>query len=431
MMRFECQNCEKKFELSENSELRCPFCFWTTSVRSLDQSREDKPKESKPLKASAPLSFKFDLRFVFIPAVVAGIIAIFIYLLKSGAIQKTGEVIQRNISKGNSSELIKKPESAPEPASQSDDLSSLFSESDLGVLNNSVPFEIPRKLTEEELGILNRKVELNINIEELGHLQFWTLDDFKKFLKTEQARRQIYFSWGYEKSLIDLFENHYLKAQTLFVSGQAEAARTELLNALVIPSYSQDLRIHRSVGLVMLKGFIDDAVKKIKVLNTYSVRSGILQDLSQLKEDYGEFLNLVNGLQWDSALSFASRLQERAKNLDVQARQFDVVYPPVFAQIDADIKASLNVPSEDIVSASTDLNSFLTDLKIKTKIIEQNTPSALQAAKNQYESAVQAMKEKKWTEARLGFESIFYPPEIAEDAKRKSAILSKIAPSAE
>lgn len=54
----------------------------------------------------------------------------------------------------------------------------------------------------------------------------------------------------------------------------------------------------------------------------------------------------------------------------------------------------------------------------------------LQVMKDKYETALSAIQIKRWEDAKSALESVNYPPELADDAKRKSAILATLTEKA-
>lgn len=428
--RCRCQNCGKEFELGEQDELRCPGCFWTSSVVRLDEAAKEGPvaHPSKALtdaKVKAKKRIGQALRFLLYLALAAFVVGGLIFGLKSKS-ERSGAPIKPP-QKTTEPQAPKKEKPAVEkiPAAEPD-LSVLLSEEEKALLSNVIPIEIPRKLTDEEKEILGRKVSFSGDEGKPPVLRFWSQAQFDDFLTASQSQRQIHFPWRYERSLRKLFRDHYLRAEGLSREMDWEGARLELLNALVFPIYGNDLRLHRSVALVMLKAYIDEVLGKIKMINGFLSKQGAIQELEDLKENYEGLFVLISEENWNEALPFIERLEERAKALETRSKGTEIQYPPVMAQIDPDIQKGLMAGGETEVALSTSINSVLADLKIKKSVIRQNTTLSLEEVKSKYESAVRAIEDKRWAEAREILNTISYPSDIASDAKAKSAILTKL-----
>ena len=425
LIRYYCQNCEKEFKLAENETPRCPFCFWTSAIRPLDEvdnseavlKKNASPEENiSNKKKISPQSLALGIFLI-----VLGLLAAWLFIKKpfhhDPSKAESAVNVESDTSKKSETKTIQ-----PEPQ----DIAAALSEEEKAVLLNQVPIPIPRKLSEDETQILNRRVDFSADEERIPQMKFWTIDDFKKFLKKQQQSRGIYFSWGYEHALTNLFMDHYLKAEALIQSSQYEAAQLELFNSLVFPVYANDIRLHRAVALVMLQDLIKDTLDKIKALNSYLLKQKLAQEVRELRENYDGFFEVVKKEDWEEALRFVERLEEKAKSIETQIKQSNVQYPPVVSKIDEDIQRGLSFQDEPASSFSTSLNSLLTDLRIKRNTLQQNMTKSLESVKDQYETALKAIQEKKWGEAQSALESISYPPEIAADAKHKAAILEKL-----
>ena len=423
---YHCQNCGKRFSLPVGEAVRCPSCFWTTSVRR--ESPEEEPHsaeqktQSQPKSASPKPAVRGSRSLIIFGAALL-VLALFVFRDKI----QIPTIIRSRVRAGHPKAVpaSKKSSAAQTESSQADPLS-LLSVEERTVLSGTVSFSIPRTLTVDEKEILNRRVEISAAGETPPSFKFWTLDEFKEFVTAEQKKRKIYFSWGYERSLAKLFADHYLKAEDAFKKAQYEEARLEFLNALVVPVYANDIRLHRAVALVMLQGYLNEAITKIQRLNSYIFTQALLSSLDQFKTDYADFFKLIGQESWEEALRLLDRLDESARKIESQAKGLEVNYPPVLSQIDPNVRRGLERLGDVLSPLVTNLNSVLTDLKIKRKQVEQNTVQNLQKMKEKYDAAVSALQAKRWQEAESLLEQVAFPPEIAEDAKHKAAILSKL-----
>lgn len=441
-MRYHCQNCDARFELAENDAVRCPSCFWTSSVRCLDEPQEKRslsPKMEKVKKESlcaeknTPLSKELAGRGR--SAIRLFLLAMLLLAAAVFAAQSLRGVSRSNLfPKGTSIQPFKADVRKPaltQPKSSVTDPLAVLSGEEKSILLSRPDFSIPRKLTADESDMLTRRVDFSAEAPASPRLVFWTAEKFQDYLTAEQKKRGIHFTGSYEHALTKLFKDRYLKAEQLVNEGAYGAARLELLNSLVFPVYANDIRLHRAVGLVMLQGLIHDTLSKIKTLNAYLFKQSVEQELGDLRENYEGFFALAGKEDWNEAFAFAGRLEEKAKALEEKLKMLNVEYPPSISRIDEDIRKSLFVQEEGLLGMSTMMNSILADLRIKKTALQQNTTDSLQSVKTKYEAGLSAIGEKKWNEAKAFLEEIGYPPEIASDAKQKAAILSKLIPKTE
>lgn len=419
-IRYYCQNCDHRFTLGSEESLRCPKCFWTTSVQRVDDERKEEPSfRNKEKVKSAPKSLSLS---AFLPIIrLAGAI---VFILIVWMIGKS--VFQKFQSKEKMPRISVDPVPAV-PLTPPKDPSTLLSEEEKQILSKKIDLTIPRKLSSEENEIIVRRVDLSVeNVTPASGLRFWTMDDFKNFLTQEQQRRKIYFPSGYKSALAKLFKDHYLKAESEVKNMHLSEARTELFNALLFPVYSKDIRLHRGVALVMLQGYINDIIGKIHRLDSMIASQVSLEALSRLKSDYDSMFHSAESGLWNDVLTKINQMEEKAKLLESELRKIDTHYPPFFTQIDPDIQRGLSNSSAKEIPILTNLSSLLIDLKLKKKQIEQNLDSNLEKVKAQYETALKAIQISNWEEAKSALQSITYPPEVVSDAKQKLAVLEKL-----
>ncbi len=150
------------------------------------------------------------------------------------------------------------------------------------------------------------------------------------------------------------------------------------------------------------------------------------ESTQKLESDYGSLLRLIESRDWSGALKLLPAIEAEAKELEQRAKLAQVAYPPVMAQIDEDVRKGIGRQDEELVPISTGLNSLVADLRIKKKVIEQNTDEALAQARDKYNQALAAIVESRWADALDLLKAIEYPQEILEDTRQKEAILRKI-----
>ena len=437
---YYCQNCEKRFELTEGQIPRCPNCFWTTSIRRLDEM-ETPASQSRGFSKAAKSGGKKLSPKIFIALLIILAVGLLMVVLpsvfKKENLQRTWSAISTHgVWKHGPSKQKDGKTTIPAPFSKleptSTDPLSLLSQDERYILASRIAFGIPRKLTPDETQMLSKRVDFSIDVSQPPQFKFWTLEAFDNALSNQQKKRGIYFSGGYENSLRKLFKNHYLKAGEALNAGQLLESRDELLNSLLFPLYQNNPRLHKSVALVMLQEFINEVLGKIQVLNSYLMTQGLSESITQVRKDYGSLFSLIDAQNWDEAFALSQKLESQAKSIDDQTKQSTgVQYPSIVAQIDADVQKGLFMQDQATIPISTGLGSLLADLRIKKKAFQQNTAQALQPMKDKYESALSAIREHRWQDAKSALESIEFPMEVLEDAKQKLAILSKLPDHAE
>jgi len=411
---YVCQNCETKFELPEIQTPRCPNCFWTTSIRRADQAVPRAQLNAKSKKQFvSPQLIKILVTVVFI---------VVLAWLSSRLLKYIPKTFGKTISK-------RKTVSVPTPDSQkatAKDFLNFLSPEEKKALETWIPFAIPRMLSGDELQMLSKRADFSASASTLPQLNFWTTDSFEKFLTAEQTKRKIYFPGSYESTLKKLFASHYLKVEQILKNGNLAEARIELLNALVFPIYGHNVRLHKSVALVMLQNYINDVLKKIQVLNSYLAAQGLSALMNDLQKDYAEIFQLIDGKDWAGALKLVEKSESEAKTIDAETKEAHVNYPPFISQIDSDIQKGLELQDQALTPLASGLKSLLADLRIKKKVLEQNTDDALRLMKKNYDFAALAIRDQKWQDAKDALEPIIFPADISEDTKQKILILVKI-----
>ena len=422
-----CENCEKKFEAPETDTPRCPQCFWTSSVHPVDQIVQPKTFSASPGPRQTPASFRFPFRPVLIGAAVIAALALLI-----GFGGKLAALVKKSKSSisitGAKSVLVPKVETSQQAPAASKNLLQLLSDEDKRTLLQPVTLSVPGsgQLGDDEMQILNQRADVDFKPGQSAQFDFWTQDTFAAFLKTQQQKRKIYFSGGYVRLLEKLFEEHYVKAAAAAQAGNYGEARNELLYALHFPIYANDVKKHRAVALVMMKDYIDDVLMKVRSLNALVLAHELNESMHKLQTDYESLFDLIESKDWDRAFQYAGTLEEEAGSVDQKSRQLQTQYPEIVSEIDPDIRRGLDRQDEFLTPISTGLKSLLADLKIKKTVFKQNTAQAVQAAKVQYDAAMQAIQSEKFQEALEAFGTVQFPHELAQDARQKESILQKI-----
>jgi len=429
MADYYCEHCGKKFEAPETIVQRCPSCFWTTSVHLVGEpARQIKENPNKSVKSPLP---KLKLsspppKFIKIFIIVAFMFSV-LWILKTVLSQNRGVLGNAKTNfqrKEPESGLQQKP--ATENSSSPKSAPVTLSNSDREILSREVKLEIPREFSADESEILNRQVDFPFQNGQFQKSKVWSPDEFEAFLAKQQKTKGIYFSWGYERKLVQLFKEHYLKSNEMLSKGDYEAARLELIQALVFPIYSNNIIHHKAVALVMLQPYINDVLSKIRQLNMYLLMERVKNLIQPVEARYKTVLSLITEKNIDQAFTLVESLENDIESINQAAKQTQIDYPPAVAQIDSDIRRGIDLQDEALEPVATGLNSIATDLRLKKKSLSQNLPGSLRATEQEYEKALSAIREQKWQEALLALEKIQFPSELADDARQKEAVIKKL-----
>ncbi len=425
MAQYYCEHCGKKFDAPETIVQRCPSCFWTTSVHLVGEpdspKKVDLTKDIKPplpkLKSPniSPKIFKIITALVIIIAAV--------WVLKS-IVQQTSGIVD-NVKTRLSEEDKPKPDVQKTPVSEMP-AEPVLSDAEAQILAREVKLEIPRPFGQDELQIFNQRVDFPFQTEKPQLSKMWTQDDFEAFLVKQQKARGIYFSWGYERKLIQLFKEHYLKAGEALAKNDYETARYEFIQSLVFPVYSNNPLHHKAVALVMLQPYINDVLGKIHQLNMHLLMARVRNSMQPVETKYGTLFDLVKDNKIEEAFQLAESLERDIELTNNVAKQVQIDYPPEVAQIDSDIRRGIDIQDELLEPVSVKLTSVAADLRIKKKVLSQNLPASLRVIQEEYSKAIAAIRDKKWQEALLALEKVQFPPELADDARQKEAVIKKL-----
>lgn len=423
MANYCCEHCGKKFEAPEAIVQRCPSCFWTTSVHLINEPGAQPSTSTK--QNIKPPSVKFALP-EFSPKIfkiLIGLVitALILFALKGALYRKTDRAA--DISKKDSSVKVDdKTETATRDAAKPS-----LTEEESKILAREVKLEIPRPFSQDELEILNRHVDFSFEAEKVVTSKFWSQNDFEAFLAKQQKTKGIYFSWSYERKLVKLFKEHYSVAGEAVAANDFGKARLELIQALVFPIYSDNLLTHKAVALVMLQPYINDILAKLSKLNMHLLMSRIQSSIQPIQAKYETLFNMIKDQDIDEAFQTVELLETNVESINQSAKQAQVEYPPTVAQIDSDIRRGIDLQDEALEPISTGLNSVVTDLRLKKNILSQNLPASMRATEENYQNALRAIKSQNWQEALSALGKVQFPPELADDARQKEAVIRKVA----
>ncbi len=436
-MKFRCGHCGHVFILSNEDLRRCPKCFWTTALDPLlEDDRADKEvsrvKTAATQGASSPHFFfsSLAIRIFVVCCVLAFLIGGIILFFKAP--------VSNALSSIKKSPLFLPQTSAPaplriQPPQPKTVLSVVAKKPDLTEDEKTqlkMPFQltIPRSLGEREIDILERRAPSVAGLTQAPTLNFWSLDDFKAFLKSAQEQRKIPLGWAYVRGVTKAFENGYLKAAQFYEQGDYLQARNALLSGLALPVYQNSVEKNRAIALVMLRPYINDVLGKLAAFGGYFAYQQSGDSLRRIDQSYQDLAGAIDSRDWNKASMLAEDLLSRI-NQYAQAPESSLPpeYPPVFSQIDQEIQTAIirqaRTPAPQ--GTSTDFSALREDLEAKAKVIRENNEEALMAVQKNHEQAVYLIEREDWRAAYQLLKDISYPEELAGDAAKKIAILEK------
>lgn len=407
-MKYQCTHCSHTFELSEREFQRCPNCFWTTSL--VAEQQETAPqKEPKvpqpPATHPARASIQFPIQ-LFVILMVLGLTGASFFVLKQKGYFKSKETPVKKIS--------------------AQEVSKALSESERTQLSRPFQITIPRQITEDEEKILKKQVSFPTKLAEKPAVVPWKKKDFENMLAAEQKSRKIQLGWGYEKSLINVFEKNYPAAVKAFDQGGYAQARIHFLDSLSFPIYKNNRQLHRAVVLVMLRPYINDVIGKIAILNQYLIGQNYLTEVSAIFSVYQALFPVIELQEWDKALTQLTQLKDQIKAFEQKPKDQSVPIPPSFGTLDQEIQNAIQIEAGPKPDAAINLKTLTVDLDLKEKIVRANTAGELANVQKEYQQALSLIEQGNWEEARDILRSIEFPPELVEDVRTKLEITEKM-----
>lgn len=424
-MKYQCTHCNHVFESAETEVRHCPKCFWTTSVIPLSDKKADSAKVEVKEKLPKPATrSKGPLVIFFILIVITAGIGSYVFFIvfqpkRSGTNIKIESSLESASAKAKS--LNKKSKEAKEQSKLD-----FLTDEERKQLNARFELQIPRQLSADEEEILKKQVSFSSDLDSRPTLSMWGKEDFKNFLKAEQARKKIPLGGFYIRKLNKLFEERYLKAAELIKAGSYFEAREELLKALMFPVYQNDIKMHRAVALVMLRSYVNDILGKIVAINQYLYNQRLSTQAAGIYKNYQHLFSAIDLKDWDGALSSIKSLRAQAAAFENDARDNNVQYPPTLNSLDQELQAAVVKTTKPDAKKAIDLKGLLIDLDLKERVVKDNQPDSIAEAQKQYRKAFSMIETEDWQGALQKLAEIIFPPELAEDARNKMAIIQKI-----
>ena len=425
-IKYHCTHCDHTFELEEREFQRCPNCFWTTSLVPASQERSTTMPSSQPQKPvafqkpSKPIVIAWKPIFFTAGILVLGASA-FIFFKRGGELPKFPSVkipAFKLKTGGTSSEKISPKKSSP--------IEKILTAEEVKELQEPFQLTIPRKLTDDEEEILKKQVSSPVKLSEKPRITEWSKKDLEKLLELEQKKRKIMLGWLYIRSLAQVFEKNYPAGAKAFKGGNYAEARELFIKALAFPVYQNNPKLHRAVVLVMLRSYINDVIGKIAVVNQYLAVQGSLTETNSIFQAYQALFPILELQEWDQVLGAITELKKRIESFESRLQNNQMNYPPALGQMDEELRSALQTEAAPKLDGAITFKTLIIDLDLKEKVIRQNTSEELLKIQKQYEQALKMIQDKNWEQAREALQAIEFPSELANDAKKKMALIEKI-----
>ncbi|HLD56635.1 MAG TPA: hypothetical protein VJA00_03350 [Candidatus Omnitrophota bacterium] len=422
-MKYRCTHCNHSFELAERDFQRCPNCFWTTSLVSLEEETEGAQsfKKLEPFPSSAPKSNFVNAKLLIILLICAalgGLIGIFAVLRPS--LPKFSFPIPFSVP-----EVLKqKPKEVPRGKPTAPAVTFLSVE-EKARLFAPFPITIPRQLTEDEEEILKKQVSPPKPISEKLQLSVWTKEEFEKTFESEQKKRKVYLGWAYERAVKKTFEKYYPSAVEAYEKGDHVSARDLFLKSLAFPIYRNDPRRHRAIALVILRPYLNDVIGKIAILNQYLMSQRLTTEVDSISRSYQALFPVLELQEWDRASQMMTDLKRQMDAFENRPSEEPVDYGPSFVLLDPEIRTAIQIEAQPKPEAVVNLKTLTVDLNLKEKVVRQNKTEELLQVQKQYEEISRSLETGDLEAARDRLKGIEFPPELFDDARAKIALIDQ------
>ena len=434
-MKFRCTHCNHEFTLSERDYRCCPSCYWTTALEELPDLNQEptalpKTVEKPKGNATKPKS-QFDFTFLKTPLLIllATVLVIgagyYIFFFIKKVQPTSGTAIQ--IKKTERKESKKTATEQIQTLVQKEALSiGSLPEADKQILTARFQMTIPRKLDASEEQILKQQVQPPAILTDMPKLYFWNKEDFKKMLAVAQQTRGIPLGWLYIRNLNKLFDEHYMRAAKAVETNDMAAARDALIQAVILPVYQNDIKMHRAIALVMLRPYINDVIGKIAALNQHLTSQQTLAEAKKIYQTHDNLIAQLDLQDWDKAAGLMNQLRAQMDAVEKQAQNENITYPPALQQVDQEIQQAIIRDGKPAVLKEINFTALKSDLDAKEKVVKRNSAENLAAIQKSYGQALRLIEESQWDEAYRLLQSIDYPSELVLDVKQKTALIEKL-----
>ena len=306
-----------------------------------------------------------------------------------------------------------------------EDIKSLLTDKDRAELTQPLQLTIPRPLDEDEEAILKKQVSSPAQLVQKPKLSAWKKKDFEAMLENDQKKRKIYMGWAYNRSLVKTFDDNYPKAMEAFEHGDYILARDLFFKSLSFPVYRNEVQFHRAVALVILRPYVNDVIAKIATLNQYLLSQSLLIDVRSLSQSYEGLFAVLELHEWERAFQIIGELKKQIDALENRPQGAEVVYPPSFNALDAELQGAIRSEASPKPEGAVDLKALKIDLELKEKAVHQNTTEELLKIQKQCEEISRLLVEGNLEQALDRLRDIEYPAEVADQARKKIAFIEK------
>lgn len=429
---YACTHCGHRFESELTDGLECPKCFWSTSVKSANESADPLERLRQAPQPSRPKAFaKIQTQLPKVIIVLIGLlVAAAALIVGPRLVSKMGgpanfisEKIKMPAGQRKTPAIQLKGDQATTETLPAGELSA----QDREVLKRRVPAS-ERTLTAEEKRILEHQAAFKTGLIEKLPSEIWTLEQLNQMLDDQEKAYRVPLPNSYRKKIEKHFKATYQLSQAPFENSRLLEARDYWVKGLAFPRYSEDIRKHRGVALTMLRPFITDTLAKISVANHLLVERDVREQEKQINDSYQSLAALVQTASWEQALirlNLVRRQIEQFQSPQAEQRRAPA-YPPEAGQVDEDIRQTLVQILDIPAPAIADLSALYADLDAKTKIIGSMLPAFTQKNQERYDKALQLIDHEQWQAAKEKLKEIESPSPLAADAAEKIKILEKI-----
>jgi hypothetical protein len=422
-MKYRCTHCHHHFELAERDFHRCPSCFWTTSLVSLEEDAEAPQsfKQPKPTSSSTPKPNFVNAKLLIILlvcAILGTLVGIFVALKPNlpkfsfPSHIPVPEIVKQRVGD------LSQPKSAPSEVT-------FLNVDEKSQLTKPFQMTIPRQLIQDEEEILKKQISPSKSVSEKPKLSAWNKDDFEKTLEAEQKKRKVYLGWAYERAVGKTFEKNYPQAVEAYEKGDYALARDLFLKALAFPIYQNNLIRHRAVALVMLRPYLNDVIGKIALLNQYMTSEKLAADINSINQSYQELFSILDLQEWDKASQAIADLKRQIDAFENQPPEAPVDYGTAFGLLDPEIRSAVQMEAQSRPEAVANFKTMVVDLNLKEQIVRQNRPAVLLKVQKQSEEISRLLQAGDLEAARSGLKEVQFPPELIDDARAKIALIDQ------
>ncbi|MCB9799531.1 MAG: zinc ribbon domain-containing protein [Candidatus Omnitrophica bacterium] len=434
-----CTNCQHRFEAAAREGLECPKCFWTSTVKELDevdffQQTNDQDASQPVKKINSGFRFpRVNLLWVLIVLILsASVYGLSVYgkpLLKA-LLKKTQAQPSRKKAveiKSPSPEKIKSESNrlVTDEKQPMDPLTPVEREN----LNRRIlTADLTPELSISDQQVLEHNVQVKTGLIEKLPSALWSMEQFEQLIAEQERFYKIQLPRSYKKKLSQLFETEYLPSEQAFEAQDLVRARDFWIASLAFPVYGEDLQKHRGVVLTMLRPFILDTLSKIGAVNQILTEREIRHKEAKIKETYAAMNALIKARDWKAAYQSIEDQMKMISELSLEASR--PISPPAYPQqirfVDAGIQQTLGDLMAPQRPALMDVESLKQDLTAKRYVLEALIPEKAEVLLSFYHQAVDAIQKEQWDQAMDLLSRVRAPAVLKGDAELKIRLIQKI-----